>query len=460
MAPGFLGIDIGTSKTAVVIIDREGKTIASESKAHGADIPAGPGLSEQDPARLLESARSAVAALPAKAREAVAAVGVTGQMHGVLLLDAKGEPVGPLVTWQDGRCSEAGFLEGLRSRTGMQLRTGFGCATLAWYAAHCQAAIRGHGSGNHPRLDRCPAVRHGPTRDRSHGRCELGTVRSRGAGLGPSRGTRRGIPGRASSPGRSLRGGHRLRLCLSGCFFRHSRRRARDRGHRRQPGFPARDPDRSRKGACPHPGHGRPAFRRALGRCLGSHLGSRAGKRTERGRCHVGVPSLSRGRLLAASASLCGGSAWLWLAETVERALDDLGLPRPPRDKLFPLLNELGTRSPRPQASGLSVNPHFLGERHDPARRAAIEGITLDNLSLGSLARSLAEGICVNLRDMLPPHLRDGRTRVVASGNALERNPLLRQAAAEALGLPLVMSAPPEAAAVGAAINAGRSHSP
>jgi len=52
---------------------------------------------------------------------------------------------------------------------------------------------------------------------------------------------------------------------------------------------------------------------------------------------------------------------------------------------------------------------------------------------------------------MLPAHLREGRTRLVASGNALDRNPLLRQAAEEVFGMPVLMGAPREAAAVGAA---------
>jgi sedoheptulokinase len=99
----------------------------------------------------------------------------------------------------------------------------------------------------------------------------------------------------------------------------------------------------------------------------------------------------------------------------------------------------------------ISVCPHFLGERHDPNRRGSIEGISLDNLSLGGLARALAHGICANLRDMLPAHLREGRTRLVASGNALDRNPLLRQAAEEVFGMPVLMGAPREAASVGAA---------
>ena len=129
-------------------------------------------------------------------------------------------------------------------------------------------------------------------------------------------------------------------------------------------------------------------------------------------------------------------------------------MPRVSGDSLYARLNELAASAPRADSSGVTVHPHFLGERYAPALQGSIEGITLGNLSLGTLARSLAESIAANLRDMLPARFREGRTKVVASGNALERNPILRQAASEALGLPVVMSAPPEAAAVGAALTA------
>jgi sedoheptulokinase len=149
------------------------------------------------------------------------------------------------------------------------------------------------------------------------------------------------------------------------------------------------------------------------------------------------------------AASLCGGSAWQWLAQTVDHWQAELGLPPVALDDLYVRLNELGARAAG--APGLSVHPHFLGERHDPNRRGSIEGISLDNFSLGGLAAALARGICANLRDMLPAPLRAGRTRLVASGNALDRNPLLRRAAEEVFGMPLLMNAPREAAAVGAA---------
>ncbi len=445
----FLGIDVGTSKTAAVIVDGSGRTVATGSMAHAADVPAGRGLSEQDPALLLESARSVVAGLPAAARQAVAAVGLTGQMHGVLLLDKQGSPVGPLVTWQDGRCSQE-FLADLRARTGFQLRTGFGCATLAAYAAAGRLpAAASHAATIHDWITAflCGLARPvtDPTDAASWGLFDLATLRwdvqaVKNAGIPPDL-----LPavvacgevaGRVT-PGAAARFGIPPGIPVTAAMGDN------------QASLIATMADPEKELALTLGTGGQlsavlPASDTAL---LLAEAPREAGAPWE-------FRPYPGGRLLAAGASLCGGSAWQWLAVTVEKVQEELGLPRLPRDRLYARLGELAAAAPRADASGVVVHPNFLGERHAPLLRGSIEGITLDNLSLGTLARSLAESITANLRDMLPARFREGRARVVASGNALERNPVLRQAASEALGLPVTMGAPPEAAAVGAALTA------
>ena len=135
----LLGIDVGTTKVAAALVDetKQGELVAAASHAHAADVSAIEGRSEQDPDALLAAAWRFVKELPAEARAEVRAIGVTGQMHGVVALDAKGETVSRLVTWQDGRCLEdEEFIPGLMRSTGHVLRTGYGCATLAWMASH------------------------------------------------------------------------------------------------------------------------------------------------------------------------------------------------------------------------------------------------------------------------------------------------------------------------------------
>jgi len=439
----ILGIDIGTSKTAAVVIGDDGATVALAAKTHRADLPAAPGLSEQDPRGLLDSAAAVVRELPLEARRSISAIGVTGQMHGVLVLDAEGEPLTPLVTWQDGRCAEGNFLEELNRRTGARLRTGYGCATLAWYAS--RGLLPGGAASAATIHDWIAAGLCGlaapvtdPTDGASWGLFDIDAL---AWDLPAVRVV--GIPERllpAVVPCGHVIG--ETSRAAAGLF-----------------GIPAGIPVTAAIGDSPasllatlHEPE------KELAITLGT--GGQLSAVQPAGRKAVVLPPDAAweqrpypgSRLLAVAASLCGGSAWQWLVETVERWQAELGLPTVALDELYVRLNELGARATGAQGpGGISVHPHFLGERHDPGRRGSIEGISLDNLSLGGLARALAHGICANLRDMLPAHLREGRTRLVASGNALDRNPLLRQAAEEVFGMPVLMGAPREAAAVGAA---------
>jgi sedoheptulokinase len=438
----FLGIDIGTSKTAAVILDEAGQTRGVASVLHGADIPAGPGRSEQDPAALFGSIVTALAMLGPAVRQ-VAAVGVTGQMHGVMLLNAEGEPVGPLVTWQDGRCLEGAFLDGLNGRTGAALRSGYGCATLSWYAAN---GLLPRGAAAASTVHDWVASRicglarpvTDPTDAHSWGLFELAAQdwdhRAVAAAGFPQVLLPRLVPCGAAIGAVSAAAAAALGL---------------------PPGIPV----------AAALGDNQASLLATLGDpdtdlALTLGTGGQLSAVQPAGASPPPLPSGASweyrpyldGRLLAAAASLCGGSAWRWLAQAAGSWLADLGAAAPADDDLFAKLNQLAESG----AGGLTVHPHFLGERHDPGLRGSVEGITSGNFSLGSLARALAEGICANLRDMMPPELRKGRTRIVASGNALARNPALRRAAQDVFGLPVHMTGQAESAAVGAARLASR----
>jgi sedoheptulokinase len=155
-------------------------------------------------------------------------------------------------------------------------------------------------------------------------------------------------------------------------------------------------------------------------------------------------------RYAIVAAALAGGSAWNWLVKTITGWLADLEIALPDESELYRRLNELGLAGVKSTAP--CFKPLFLGERHDPERRASIEQLGPENLGLGNLARSLAEGIFRNLRSMLPSSILQGRTRLAASGNALAKNPLLLEAAKDVFGIPVVLKKNREEAAAGAAL--------
>ena len=104
----FLGIDVGTGGTRAILIDRAGKVLASHSAEHAAIRSEHIGWAEQEPEDWWRAAKEAIAgALRAAAAAGhgaeVEAVGLTGQMHGCVMLDAAGEVLRPALIWCDQR---------------------------------------------------------------------------------------------------------------------------------------------------------------------------------------------------------------------------------------------------------------------------------------------------------------------------------------------------------------------
>lgn len=132
----LLGIDVGTSSAKVMIIDEAGEKIAGGSSEYDIDIPQ-TGYAEQSCALLWEAVCSALKqALQRKAiREEIAAVGVTGQMHGMVMLDGDKNPVRPTIIWADQRSvRQVDFLQTLHleEHVGNPMATGFLLPSLLW----------------------------------------------------------------------------------------------------------------------------------------------------------------------------------------------------------------------------------------------------------------------------------------------------------------------------------------
>jgi xylulokinase len=139
-APRLLGIDLGTSSVKVLLVDSDGHVLAAASAEYPILQPQ-PQHAEQNPsdwwAATVQAVRSVIATAPVGE---IAAIGLSGQMHGVVLLDAEHRPLTPAVIWPDGRSgrqvqeiTQMVGAEQLYAITGSPLSTGFLAATVRWF---------------------------------------------------------------------------------------------------------------------------------------------------------------------------------------------------------------------------------------------------------------------------------------------------------------------------------------
>ena len=141
----LLGIDVSTTATKAVLIDAHGRTVAVASSTYDLSTPK-PLWAEQDPALWWRAARHAIGealATSGLAADSIAAVGLTGQMHGLVLTDEAGEVLRPAILWNDQRSAaecdhmrERLGLEELVRITGNDAFPGFTAPKLLWVRHH------------------------------------------------------------------------------------------------------------------------------------------------------------------------------------------------------------------------------------------------------------------------------------------------------------------------------------
>ena len=140
-----LGFDVSTTATKAVIVDELGAVRGIGTSDYGFSAPQ-PTWSEQDPQLwwdgAVESTRAVLASTGVDAAD-IAAIGLTGQMHGAVLLDAAAQVLRPAILWNDQRtAAECDVIraalgpERLIAITGNDALTGFTAPKLVWVRDH------------------------------------------------------------------------------------------------------------------------------------------------------------------------------------------------------------------------------------------------------------------------------------------------------------------------------------
>lgn len=136
----YIGLDLGTSGLKALLIDEHQQVLAEAVVPLDVQRPH-PGWSEQNPADWLAAARKAMGRL-AEERDlsTVRGIGLSGQMHGAVLLDAADQVLRPCILWNDTRSHlEAARLDAdprFQAITGNIVFPGFTAPKLDWVARH------------------------------------------------------------------------------------------------------------------------------------------------------------------------------------------------------------------------------------------------------------------------------------------------------------------------------------
>ena len=137
----FLGVDTSTTGSKAIIIDERGQVCGVASSPHTLQTPK-PLWSEQDPHQWWQAVSTSIRSVLKQAGlsgESIVAVGLTGQMHGLVLLDETGEVLRPAILWNDQRtqsqCDEIHARIGKEKFiqiTGNVALTGFTAPKILW----------------------------------------------------------------------------------------------------------------------------------------------------------------------------------------------------------------------------------------------------------------------------------------------------------------------------------------
>ncbi|KAJ1185935.1 hypothetical protein NDU88_002721 [Pleurodeles waltl] len=443
MEPLVLGIDLGTSSVkAVLLATDSGDVIKSCCKETHAQTTSNlcPEGSEQDVGKIVAALTECLTALSGELLQRVTSIGISGQMHGVVFWKInqgckwtetgtgvvfQPDVVSSLVTWQDGRCSKE-FLNSLpQPQSHLSVATGFGCATIYWYLKNRPNFLKQYNAASTiqdfvvamlcglqtPLMSVQNAASWGyfntVTKSWNHD-----ILRESGfpVSLLPDIGEPGEVAGRTLYQWCGIPKGAKVGLALGDfqCSVYSSMTENTDAvlnvstsaqlTFSLPPGFqPVESPDPQ---------------------------------------AAVAYFPYFNNRYLAVAASLNGGNVLAEFVRMLSQWTAELGFEVPDSTIYAQMIKAASSYD----NTKLTITPTIFGERHIPHLLASVSNISVSELSLGHVARSLCRGIVQNLHSMLPyERLKEaGITRIIGSGSALSRNEVLRQEVESVFPLPVV----------------------
>lgn len=451
----YIGLDLGTTSITGLVLDTQsGETLARRTVANTTETTApadrSVGRSEWAIDRMIGLVYEVMEQLTSEGTGSIDGIGITGQQHGMTLLDAGENPVGPFIGWQDRRCLEPS-LSGETALSRMLLSGGEGFtrseylpargymgSTLFWLKENGCLPVDAHASFAPDylaaKLCGCSPVTD-PTNAAGSGLFDVFSGEWNASLL------------------------ERLVLPVS----------ILPEVHPSCSWIGSLAPDVARRTGLPS---GIPVAN-ACGDNQASFAGSVAGY-SDSALINIGTggqvsvyndrpvridgllarPYLKPGYLLV-GAGLTGGRAY-GLFERFVHLIGEQVFGVKDAPEIFDRLNALAAETPS-GSDGLRCEPVFTGSLKEPERRGLWRGISDANFTPGHLTRSLLEGMAEQFHLLYKAMLANGvapRTRLIGAGNGVRKNPTLSRIIADTFALPLLIVTHSEEAAFGAALTA------
>ncbi|MBQ9116251.1 MAG: hypothetical protein IJY04_04460 [Clostridia bacterium] len=378
----------------------------------------------------------------------VRAIGIDGQMHGILYLNAEGRAISSLVTWRDKRCdrltehSEAtvgaeSYCERISRMTGERIATGYGLATHYY---NCQNGLVPEGCAGFCSIMDYAVMRLTDTHEPLlH------------ASVAASLGFYDVASGRFKAD--------KLRR-LFGDDLKLPKVTKKLEGRGKYRGIPV----------CVAIGDNQASFLGSVGDHeksvlvnigTGSQISMASSDTVEAEGVEI-RPLLEESCLVCGSA-LCGGSAYAMLERFFSAYAEQLGARELSQ---YSVMNSLALSAydKRKVAAanggvsrGITVRTEFAGTRAEPERRGGIDGIDMGNFTPENLTLGFIEGICRELLGLFENVDMSDRCSIVASGGAVQRIDVMKSVIADVFGMEVSVSSVREEASVGAALAAAYS---
>lgn len=418
----ILGLDIGTTTISAVVTDAEtGKILESVTVKNDSAIE---NSKMQNPDRIVGIVTDIKNKLLFE-HSPIAAIGVTGQMHGILYLDKDGKCISPLYTWQDASGNKefngATYASYLTKMTGCTMASGFGLVT------HFVNAKEGKVPKNAVTL----CTIHDHLVMKLTGRKTPIMHSSDAASLGCFSLEKCDFDEEALN-----------KICIERSFLPEVYDSAVIAG-KDENGIPVSV---------------------AIGDNQASVLGSVADEKSVL--VNIGTGSqvsvisdkaetppdgearpLNDGKFILVGAPLCGGRSFALLHKFFCECTEIFGGNKEDVYKNMDKIAELA-----PDKHTLTVDTRFCGTRKNPEIKGAISDITESNFNPAEMVRGFLYGMAQELYSLYSGFDKNDTAKIVASGNAVRKSAVLRKYLEELFGMKLLTPVHTEEASFGAAI--------